>query len=279
MQFTNKMFTISYHKFYKREFWESFMEHSTFNKVVSFWHICEEFLSTFHSMIVERNLQVDDYQVSFSFNEDGKLYMIQLYCFLLEEDVEIKTTVIKNDKHVIKKLEAYLNDLKKRNIPKQICQWNHYRHLLIEQKELIALLNLFYQYIYERKIKIINKNENDAIEFFVYDHLSGIKKEVELFSIQFMENYHSMKIITKIKKNSTNRIIKKNEYDKVLVLKEIINQSTILNFHNGIINIVGKVVSYQDSRIRLKTLFSFQFNDLMKNYKILDGHQGLLLEF
>ena len=38
-------------------------------------------------------------------------------------------------------------------------------------------------------------------------------------------------------------------------------------------------VSYQDSRIRLKTLFSFQFNDLMKNYKILDGHQGLLLEF
>lgn len=36
MQFTNKMFTISYHKFYKREFWESFMEHSTFNKVVSF---------------------------------------------------------------------------------------------------------------------------------------------------------------------------------------------------------------------------------------------------
>ena len=150
---------------------------------------------------------------------------------------------------------------------------------MIEQKELIALLNLFYQYIYERKIKIINKNENDAIEFFVYDHLSGIKKEVELFSIQFMENYHSMKIITKIKKNSTNRIIKKNEYDKVLVLKEIINQSTILNFHNGIINIVGKVVSYQDSRIRLKTLFSFQFNDLMKNYKILDGHQGLLLEF
>ena len=102
---------------------------------------------------------------------------------------------------------------------------------------------------------------------------------MELFSIQFMENYHSMKIITKIKKISTNRIIKKNEYDKVLVLKEIINQSTILNFHNGIINIVGKVVSYQDSRIRLKTLFSFQFNDLMKNYKILDGHQGLLLEF
>ena len=150
---------------------------------------------------------------------------------------------------------------------------------MIEQRELTTLLNQFYQYICDRKIKITRKNDNDTIEFFVYDHLSYTKKEEELFLEQLMENYHSMKSITKIKRVTTSRTIREEDYDKVLILKEIINYSTILNFHNGYINIVGKVVPYQDSSSSLKTLFSFQFDDLIKNYKTLDGHQGLLLEF
>ncbi|PEB54324.1 hypothetical protein CON65_03720 [Bacillus pseudomycoides] len=279
MQFINKVFTISYHKFYKREFWESLMEHSPFDRPIPFGHICEEFVSTFHSMMVGRNLQVDDYQVSFSFSEDGQLDMIQLYCFLVEEDVEINTAVIKNDKHAIKKVEAFLNSLMERNIPKQICRRNHYRYLLIEQRELITLLNLFYQYICDSKIKVTRQNENDTIEFFVYDHLSDTEKKEELFSAQLMENYHPMRSITKIERVTTNRTIREDDCDKVLILKEIVNYSTILNFYNGHFNIVGKAVPYQDGSSNLKSLFSFQFNGLMKNYKILDGHQGLLLEF
>lgn len=278
MQFNNKVFTISYYKFYNREFWESLMEHSPFERAVPFWHICEEFVSTFHSMMVERNLQVDDYQVSFSFSEDGQLDVIHLYCFLIEGDVEINTVVIKNDKQAINKVEAFLNSLMERDIPKQTCQRNHYRYLLIEQRELTTLLNLFYQYICDSKIKITRQNENDTIEFFVYDHLSDTEKKEELFSAQLMENYHPMRSITKIERVNTNRAIREDDCDKVLILKEIVNYSTILNFHNGHLNIVGKAVPYQDGNSSLKSLFSFQFNDLIKNYKILDSNQGLLLE-
>ncbi|HEK9103815.1 hypothetical protein KFD70_26900 [Bacillus pfraonensis] len=279
MQFINKVFTISYHKFYKREFWESLMEHSPFDRTNPCWHICEEFVSTFHSMMLGRNLQVDDYQVSFSFSEDGQLDMIQLYCFLVEEDVEINNAIIKNDKHAIKKIEAFLNSLMERKITKQTCQRNHYRYLLIEQRELTILLNLFYQYICDSKIGVTRKNENDTIEFFVYDHLSGTEKKEELFSAQLIESYQPMRSITRIERVTTNRIIREDDRDKILILKEIVNYSTILNFYNGHLNIVGKAVPYQDGNSNLKTLFSFQFNDFIENYKILDGHQGFLLEF
>lgn len=254
------------------------MEHSPFDRTVPFWQMCEQFVSTFHSMMAGKNLKVNDYQISFSFSEDGQLDMIQLYCFLVEEDVEIKTAVIKNDTHTLKKVEAFLNSLMERNIPKQTCQRNHYLYLLIEQRELITLLNLFYQYICDRKIKLARQNENDTIAFFVYDHLSDTEKKEELFSAQLMENCHPMRSITKIERVATNRTIREEDREKVLVLKEIVNYSTILNFYNGHLNIVGKAVPYQDGNSRLKSLFSFQFNDLIKNYKILNGHQGILLE-
>lgn len=160
MQFNNKVFTISYHKFYKRVFWESLTEYSPFNRAVPLLDLCEKFVSTFHLMMVERKLQVDDYQVSFYFSEDGQLDMIQIYCFLVEEDVEINTTVIKNDKHVINNVEAFLNRLIESNIPKQNCQRNHYSYLLIEKSQLTTLLNLCYQYICNNKIKITRQNEN-----------------------------------------------------------------------------------------------------------------------
>lgn len=278
MQFNNKVFIISYHKFYKRSFWESLTEHSPFNRTIPLSDICEKFVSTFHSMMVERNLQVDDYQVSFSFSEDGKLDMIQIYCFLAEEDVEIKTAVIKNDRHIINNVEVFLNSFIESNIPRQNCQRNHYNYLLIEKSQLITLLNLCYQYICNNKTKITRQNENDTIEFLVYDNLLDTEEKEELFSEQLMENCHPMRNITKVEKVTTNRTIREDDRDKVLILKEIVNYSTILNFYNGQINIVGKAVPYQDCDSSLKSLFSFEFHDLMKSYKILGGHQGLLLK-
>lgn len=121
--------------------------------------------------------------------------------------------------------------------------------------------------------------KTDTIEFLVYDHLSDAEKKEELFSEQLIENYHPMRNITNVEKVITNRTIREDDHDKVLILKEIVNYSTILNFYNGQLNIVGKAVPYQDCGSSLKSLFSFEFNDLIKNYKILGGHQGLLLKF
>ncbi|MFE4242012.1 hypothetical protein [Peribacillus butanolivorans] len=274
----NKMLNVTYHKSFEREFWESIFEKSPFEKNDSLWNLSVKYVSNIQLLMKKKNLNLQDYKVSFIFNEDNQLDFINIQVFRREDDIEIKNIVINNDENLIKNAGIFLDSLMEfKNNTKQSCNRNDYFYLLIQHKELSVILNLIYQYIQDKKVNV-DRNSFDTIEFIISDYISNKEKKVELFSDLLIEDNHFMKSISKIERVSTNRVLSAKDKDKVLILKEIINYSTILNFYNGHINIIGKAVPYNDNKSELKSLFSFQLEDVIKKYKILDCNQALVLE-
>lgn len=142
--------------------------------------------------------------------------------------------------------------------------FDEFDYIMLEEKDIILLFNIFLQYFYERK-EVHMLDDGDVFCFVSQDG-----QEI-CFSnkIDLRKTYPVL--LEKLVYIDTSRILKGNiRYVKT---KKIINYSTILNFHNGDIHLLLDL----NAPHKNKFLFRSNIREFFSSFYILDQNQKWIL--